>query len=104
MKSAILAAVALMALTLNTNAESRLQRVADCLRKEPQALASRPLILVQASDPERCKARCQRTYDFCLGLVNELANGPLRGEARLLQLQKDRCETNYENCVSNCLR
>jgi hypothetical protein len=104
MKSVILATVALAALTLSANAESRLQQMADNLAMEPQALPSRPLIPVQTFDPEACKARCQRTYDYCHRLVDNLANGPLRGDANLLQLQRDRCETNYENCVHNCLR
>jgi hypothetical protein len=104
MKRASLAAVALAALTLSANAESHLHRMAGSLAVEPQASPSRPLTPVQALDPEHCKARCQRTYDFCLRLVNELANGALRGDVNLLQLQRDRCETNYENCVSSCLR
>jgi hypothetical protein len=78
--------------------------IADSLPLEHQTLSSRPLILVQTFEPEHCKARCQRTYNFCLKLVDELASGPLRGEATLQQLQRDRCEANSENCVRNCLR
>ena len=103
-KTVILAAVALATLTLSANAESCSRRIADSLPKGPQILASCPLILAQTFDPEQCKARCQRTYNYCQQLVNELAAGPLRGDANLLQLQRDRCETNYENCVRNCLR
>jgi hypothetical protein len=77
---------------------------ADGLPLERQAFPSRPLILVQTFDPEHCKALCKRTYNFCLHLVDELANGPLRGDADLQQLQRDHCETNYENCARNCLR
>jgi hypothetical protein len=103
-KSLILAAVALTAMALSANAESSLRPMANGRAGEPRALASRPVILAQVFDPEQCGARCQRTHNYCLHPVDEFATGPLRGNPDLLQPQRDRCETNYENCVRNCPR
>ncbi|MGO9363519.1 MAG: hypothetical protein ACLP02_08655 [Rhodomicrobium sp.] len=73
--------------------------LADSLPAQPQASLSRPLILVQMFDTERCKARCQRQYDLCYNVVNNH-----QWVTDYKQLALDRCETDYEECVKDCLR
>jgi hypothetical protein len=104
MRRVILSVVALAALTVSANAGSRLQELAGGFAVEPRASPSRLLIPVQAFDPDACRARCQRTHNYCLQLVKDLARGALRGDPDLLQLQTDKCETNFENCARGCAR
>lgn len=75
--------------------------MADSLPIEPHAWPYRPLILVQTFDPEQCKARCQRTHDFCVQSIKKLPDWTGRD---IIQSYQDRCETNYENCVRDCQR
>ena len=104
MRHVILSVGVLVVLTVSADAGSRLQAMADSPAVAPQASPVRPLIQVQAIDPDACKARCQRTHNYCLQLVRNLANGPLRDDPQLLQLQTDRCETNFDNCRRDCGR
>ncbi len=73
--------------------------VAGSLPMQSRAFPSRPLILVQMFDSERCKARCQRQYQLCYDVVNRH-----QWVTDYKQLALDNCETDYENCVKDCLR
>ncbi|MGO8955247.1 MAG: hypothetical protein ACLQF2_18240 [Rhodomicrobium sp.] len=73
--------------------------MADNLPMQSLAFTSRPLILVQMFDTERCQARCKRQYDLCYNVVNNH-----EWVTDYKQLALDRCETDYEECVKDCLR
>jgi hypothetical protein len=70
---------------------------ADGLPAQSRSFAAPRLTLVQMFDPERCKARCQREYQFCARVVNESAI-----DNQIKQLGLDGCEDTFEKCVRAC--